>query len=1115
MKKWDSMRPVRLWSLRFLLPWFMVACAAPEGPSFVEVYVPAATEMPAWAVQTTEPDTTPEPAREWFLLQLRADDLEAPLMVTGMTGATVRLEVPSGTQRVFEIELYHRMEMELATHRGTSRPMDLVAGLETRVRIDVEPLSYPPTVQTVRLNEGDIYTTDELRAEVEGISDRLERPVDLRYAWLNDGVIIPGADAPILPGTFFSKYDAIQVRVTPVAGQDVGEPVLSETVTILNTPPTLAGATLGAGPFYGHEELRVTHVGASDPDGDTISFRHEWYINNVLSGASNTDRLDPIEYSRGDTVRVIVFPSDLESEGLPVETEEILITNAPPVVYDVIFPDGDPLYADSLLTASVTWGDPEGDPVSFLWEWHIDGVLVGDEMTSMPTAVFTPDSLEKHASVFVRVTPFDDDEGVPVDSAVAIVQNTPPSITGVDTAPGPYDTNSQLTVIPLGWDDIDGDAPGYRYEWFVNSTLVPGVNTETLDSIYFERGDMVFARVFPFDGEDEGAPHDSAIFTIDNAPPVIHSVGIAEGPRNRLSGLTAEFDASDPDGGPLVYTFQWFVNGDLLWGGTVLPGMDPPTLDGEDVFRGDEVVITVTVEDDFGATDGPVTSSPVTVQNSPPGSPEIALTPESLTLLSDSLQTSIVVEADDMDGDGVTYSYAWYHNGIALDWPDENTIYFGDLPEVQLEAADWIQVVVTPHDGFADGATAFTQVMVDTAGRIFLGFHHSCGVIGDGPAQCWGVNESGQLGDGTTTSTLSPVDILSSELTPLEDAAFFATNNFTEVISFEPTVYADRAHSCAVMRDTSVKCWGSNAYGQLGDGTTTDRPYPADVLEQGGLPLTGAIAITAGYGYTCVLLETGGAMCWGYNAFGTLGNGGSQDQLNPVDVLDPDSGLPLTGISAIGARYRHTCALLGADGSVLCWGKNQYGALGNGNTTTQYSPDPVLDPQGTEPLTGATTLHVGHRQTCVTMSDGTARCWGQNDQGQLGNGQGALQAVSSLPQIVLANAEGDPLTAVRSVQIGTRHACALRDDDGIQCWGSSDANGMLGTGADYASEPYPVDVLEAPGGTPLSGVLGMYMGRNHTCAVLKTEPLACWGRNDLGQLGDGTTTSRNVPVVIP
>lgn len=357
-----------------------------------------------------------------------------------------------------------------------------------------------------------------------------------------------------------------------------------------------------------------------------------------------------------------------------------------------------------------------------------------------------------------------------------------------------------------------------------------------------------------------------------------------------------------------------------------------------------------------------------------------------------------------------------------------------------------------------------TGLTVETAkGKFAGGLEHSCASLSGGTVKCWGNNLKGQLGNGTTTQSATPVSV-----SGISGAIWIATGT--------------NAYSCAVLSDGTVKCWGDGAYGKLGDGTQTDRSLPVTVSG-----LAGATRITAGNNHTCALISDGTAKCWGENANGRLGDGTTTSRYTPVAV----SGL--TGATSIIAGYNHTCAILN-DGSAKCWGYNFNGQLGDGTTTSRSTPVTVSG------LSSVAEIELGYDHTCSVLSDGTGSCWGRGNNGQLGNG---LNTQANTPVIVsgLAGAVG--------VASGLSFSCAVLSDGTAKCWGDS-AYGKLGNGFDInGSTNTPTTVLG------LSGAVGIIAGYYHVCAVLSGGTVKCWGNGMRGQFGSGAvyaakSTSENI-----
>lgn len=377
----------------------------------------------------------------------------------------------------------------------------------------------------------------------------------------------------------------------------------------------------------------------------------------------------------------------------------------------------------------------------------------------------------------------------------------------------------------------------------------------------------------------------------------------------------------------------------------------------------------------------------------------------------------------------------------------------------------------------------FTATGNVTPSLVSASGSHTCALLPDGTVRCWGYNEFGQLGDGTTMNSSIPV----------------AVAGITNAI----TVAAGHHHTCALLADGTVRCWGSNQYGQLGDGTNDDAHIPVAVSG-----IFNVTAVTPGAYHTCALLADGTVRCWGDNDFGELGDGTNTSASTPVAV----TGLAAAP-TAVAAGAFHTCAVL-PDGAVQCWGRNDFGQLGDGDTPNSSTPVTVSG------LASVAALSAGGYHNCALLPDGTLRCWGRNNFGQLGDGSSLTYLISSNNQgfigiynstllpgsISRTPVEVAGISTATAVIAGGFHTCAPLSDGSVKCWGEND-DGQLGNGTSTSSST-PVSVIGLP---PVAAVSA---GAWHTCALLPDGTVQCWGMNLYGQLGNGTTTDSETAVAV-
>lgn len=397
-------------------------------------------------------------------------------------------------------------------------------------------------------------------------------------------------------------------------------------------------------------------------------------------------------------------------------------------------------------------------------------------------------------------------------------------------------------------------------------------------------------------------------------------------------------------------------------------------------------------------------------------------------------------------------------------------------------------------DGNNMDGDACSKVCTRTVKEIVAGSNHNCALFANESIRCWGNGQSGKLGNG------NPNDI-GDNLGEMPSA-------YVEVGGVVMQTDAGDGHTCALLTSGKTRCWGYGQYGQLGYGSTNnigsmpDQMPPADVK----VDLTRKIVhIANGRNHTCALLEDGNVRCWGMNSYGQLGYGNMDYIGDQPDEMPPVKGdINLNGVAKqLVAGGEHNCVLLGA-GIVRCWGKGDYGQLGY-NSTSSIGDNPNEMPPKDVNVGGIVVqLAAGLNHTCALLNSGHVRCWGYGKDGQLGydstDNIGNGQIPMPPPNI---NVEG------KVVQIAagssSSHICVLLDSGKIKCWGRNDY-GQLGYGntknigdGNVPMPPPDVDVGES--------VIQITTGFYHTCALLESGNARCWGLGSNGQLGYNNKSS--------
>ncbi|MEE2836370.1 MAG: hypothetical protein VYB65_10160 [Myxococcota bacterium] len=352
------------------------------------------------------------------------------------------------------------------------------------------------------------------------------------------------------------------------------------------------------------------------------------------------------------------------------------------------------------------------------------------------------------------------------------------------------------------------------------------------------------------------------------------------------------------------------------------------------------------------------------------------------------------------------------------------------------------------------------------AAGLAVGPLHACAWHLDGRRTCWGLNNFGQLGVGRAATL------------PIRRPQ--TVEDLEQIIRLT----AGDGHICALDQAGVARCWGTNGYGQLGDGTTqtASRPQAVTQLEQ-------VAQISAGEGFTCAVNTAGEAYCWGYNRNGQLGIASNVDQLEP-------QRLDLPPMQVIRGGNAYACGL-DRSGGVHCWGYGSEGTLGQGNRNSSNRPRAVAS------LPAVQDLELGFRHVCAVTGSGNLFCWGRNNEGQTSFDR-STQRVTSPHQVMIPS--------VLSVAVGRQHTCALTVSEGMWCWGYN-AQGQLGDNSTRTrAEPRRMGAL-----VNISSIAAWRFGYG-TCATNDrqdgSQGLYCWGHGTWGQIGDGRWDQRRLPQAV-
>jgi len=457
----------------------------------------------------------------------------------------------------------------------------------------VQIVNAPPTVEAA-LSPAEPLTDDNLVVDVQSVDPDLD-PVTVDIRWILNGSPTEVSENR-MPSQRTSKGDVWEVVLTPNDGEVDGEQV-TVSVTIGNTPPSVETAEVRSdtGRIDRGSALQCVGLGWEDIDDDAEGYTVRWFVNG--SETPGDAGVLTSGFARGDEVYCELTPFDGDDPGVPVNSAPVDVQNTPPSLASVSIGPEDPVRGQDVVATLGEATDIDGDPVSFLYSWRVDGREAGSA-ESLPSSRFV-----RGSRIEVVVTPTDGtDNGEPVTSNQVEGGNNPPEVTSVNLDPSTVYTDTSLVALVKATDP-DGDELSSVVAWYVNGSRVSASTTTLEGSTWFDKGDTIYAEVQADDGFDTGPALTSASVTVLNSPPTAPEISLSPSEPTEGDDITCVMDSvsTDADSDSLTYTFSWTVEGTPTAGSTTTYTND--TLSASDWTEEDRVVCTVVAND--GTEDGP------------------------------------------------------------------------------------------------------------------------------------------------------------------------------------------------------------------------------------------------------------------------------------------------------------------------------------------------------------------------------------------------------------------------------------------------------------------------------------------------------------------------------
>jgi hypothetical protein len=583
----------------------------------------------------------------------------------------------------------------------------------------------PPSITSCDVTPASPAITDDLVASASGGSDPEGDAINISYTWWIDfadgaGFIDVGVNSDTLNSALTAQTYLIRVTCTPDDGVDTGTPVDSSDIGMGNSAPSIASCDLAPSSPTTGEDLTAGYSGYTDPNGDPENMVYTWYLNGTEDTSVSGDTYPSANTQRGDNIYVTCEPYDGTLYGTVVSSSTSTVVNSPPDAPSVHIEPTSPTSSETLSAVIDTAAiDPDGDAVTYEYEWVINASVVG-----------TNDTLDYSQTTrgdVVVLTVFACDNSGDCSlvggSSNVTVGNSPPELADCPITPTyPY-TSADLTANPSNEYDEDGDGITYTYVWYVdNGTgfVDAGFYTDTVPGSNVLEDSLWYVECTPNDGTEDGATATSQSVLVGNAPPTLSDCTLSPAaPYTTNDVIAVPTGGSDPDGDPVTYEFTWYVNGieDASQTSNTYPNASTSKDDiiSADCFPTDGVAVGQAVQ-----------AASVTVLNSAPGLATVEITPAA-PITSDSLTASVLVDAVDPDGDAVTYTYEWTKDSGASGITSQTVSYTNTI-----RGEIWAVLVTACDSDLTNpmcGTEATDSVTIDNA----LPTISSCGISPQAP----------------------------------------------------------------------------------------------------------------------------------------------------------------------------------------------------------------------------------------------------------------------------------------------------------------------------------------------------------------------------------------------